>query len=808
MPFALFRVPFATRSLLACCVVAALTSVARAIPGGTWSQIVSQTPSGRAAAAGFYDARRDRYVFTGGYSPYTAFSNDVLAFDPVSGVWSDTPRPPAFGDWPFGGDMQVACADSLHDAAVVLNFDLAYGNVWYRRLLLGDSLHWEQIPRSAHPDSLAIPRSIWTSAYDTRRARALTVGTWNGQPAVLGISAADRSIVSAAPGPPLVATVGLAYDPVRDRYLAFGTDTPIYLATRATLHAWAWSPQNPAAPWIALATASAEPTLGYIGFTSTTGLAYDADGDRMVMLLTESEQLVPWTLSLEPGHERWSSLPTTGAAPFAYYARQLFTDTRRHRFVAFGSSLPTTPSELWYLTLGDRAVWTRQQNPSASFHSGAAVALDTSRDRMLLFGGCTCESYKWPVRYRTTLQDTWGLDLVARPQWKQHVTAAATAQAYGAAAVYDAARDRFLAFGGTDLHDEPAFDATVHVLGGALDGAWDSLAVEGERPAPRSRHTLILDTAHDRIVLFGGTGADYSVLSDLWELPLASTPLRWRRLTPAGADAPAGRYSHTAIYDPVRHRMIAYGGYVRGEGFGPRGDVWSLSLTDSVAWQRIGTAADSLGGDGIAAPKGRAEHAAVYDPVGRRMLVWSGRLDRRWTNAFSGELWSLDCADDTWHRLSPAGAAPAPRGQHAMVYDAGHDRLVMFGGGQDRPLGFEGDHRNDTGIGFDDLWTLDFARAGATAPASDRACTLYVPQPLVRRGAAATLRIAMAARGALQVRMFDVRGRQRSGRAAGILERGGQSIDAPETAMLEPGIYLVRIETAGGSATARIVVVP
>ena len=90
---------------------------------------------------------------------------------------------------------------------------------------------------------------------------------------------------------------------------------------------------------------------------------------------------------------------------------------------------------------------------------------------------------------------------------------------------------------------------------GAADGAWDVLVV----PA-RSGHSAIYDPVRDRMVVFGGySGTGYTYfLNDVWVLSLAGMPA-WTQLTPTGTP-PSARYGHSAIYDPVRDRMVVFGG--------------------------------------------------------------------------------------------------------------------------------------------------------------------------------------------------------------------------------------------------------
>ena len=47
---------------------------------------------------------------------------------------------------------------------------------------------------------------------------------------------------------------------------------------------------------------------------------------------------------------------------------------------------------------------------------------------------------------------------------------------------------------------------------------------------------------------------------------------------------PKGREGHTAIYDPVRDRMVVFGGY---DGASRYNDVWALTLSGSPAWSQL-----------------------------------------------------------------------------------------------------------------------------------------------------------------------------------------------------------------------------
>ena len=125
---------------------------------------------------------------------------------------------------------------------------------------------------------------------------------------------------------------------------------------------------------------------------------------------------------------------------------------------------------------------------------------------------------------------------------------------------------------------------------GVADGAWVDLT--GTAVSDRYFHSAIYDPVRDRMVVFGGYN-DYSgFLSEVWALSLAGTPA-WTQLTPTGTP-PSGRYGHSAIYDPVRDCMVVFGGYgPAGEGEGPLNDAWALSLAGTPAWTQLTPAGTS-----------------------------------------------------------------------------------------------------------------------------------------------------------------------------------------------------------------------
>ncbi len=159
----------------------------------------------------------------------------------------------------------------------------------------------------------------------------------------------------------------------------------------------------------------------------------------------------------------------------------------------------------------------------------------------------------------------------------------------------------------------------------------------------------------------------------------------WVDITPAG-DSPGPRRNAAAIYNPVDHEIVLFGG--RGSS-GDHGDLWRFDLSDG-SWDRIDA------GEG---PVPRSTHNAVYDEVSHRMVVWSGRkLDVDGSEFFS-DVWGLDIANSQWSLLHASGDSPNRRYGTAAVYDPLSHSLVNFAG-------------FTTAGRFDDTWAFDLGGSG------------------------------------------------------------------------------------------------
>jgi hypothetical protein len=180
-------------------------------------------------------------------------------------------------------------------------------------------------------------------------------------------------------------------------------------------------------------------------------------------------------------------------------------------------------------------------------------------------------------------------------------------------------------------------------------------------------------------------------------LPAAGSAQHWRALTPAGDQNPSARAHAAAIFDPVGHRMVIFGG--RGDG-GTLNDIWALDLNTTV-WTEL----TPLEGP---APAPRSTPAGVYDDAGHQMVIWSGQ-----NASFYNDVWAFDLSDHTWTELTPTTAKPNIRYGVAAVFDPSARSLVTFAGFTDQGR-------------FDDTWILDLQNAewNEVTPASgpERRC--------------------------------------------------------------------------------------
>jgi hypothetical protein len=223
---------------------------------------------------------------------------------------------------------------------------------------------------------------------------------------------------------------------------------------------------------------------------------------------------------------------------------------------------------------------------------GHVVVIDPAGDRLLLYGG---------ERGAARLGDVWTRPLAGPEGWTQLAPGGEPApERADAAAVYDPVRGRVLILQGFGL----TYESDVWEL---RDEAWHRLVPAGPTPPGRAGHGAIHDPAGDRVVVFGGRGVS-GYLNDVWQLTLSEPPT-WTELHPVGTPPPARMYG-SVIHDDARRRLVLFGGQTGTL----HNDVWALTLdADPPVWTQLPSSTE-----------GRSRHTAVFDPLGHRMVVYGG----------------------------------------------------------------------------------------------------------------------------------------------------------------------------------------
>jgi len=141
---------------------------------------------------------------------------------------------------------------------------------------------------------------------------------------------------------------------------------------------------------------------------------------------------------------------------------------------------------------------------------------------------------------------------------------------------------------------------------------------------------------------------------------------------------PYARVGHTAVLDEDGDRMVVFGGGAN--------DTWALPLSgpDAGVWAPILASGEyppvhAYGGTLFA-------DSAIYDPVGRRMIVLLNPTPATATANAEVDIWELSLSGPpVWKRLTTAGPSPGAEVQSGhLVLDRDGQRIFVAGGSLDQ----------------------------------------------------------------------------------------------------------------------------
>ncbi len=574
-----------------------------------WAPMPTQgpTPPRRRGHTLVYDPLGDRLLLYGGYRRDVIF--DDLWELPLSGVpqWIEL-HPGGSGPGPLA--EHAAVVDRAHGRMLIVggsDGSTRSNQVW--QLSLVGPLEWTLVPTVGTFSA----RHSHTATIDPAHDRLVLFGGHTGAPRrdafTLTLSGAPTWTTVAIPSPPLPPRKdhAAAYDPVHDRIVVWGGKGSQPLAD-------AWSLRIDGSPaWAAVAVSGESPASRY-----DAACVLDTRRSRLVvhggvqgMVQGPAYSIVRsdlWALDLHDPSS-WKRL-LQRRVPAGRISRQTVFDSVGNQAIVVNGGGP----ELWMLPLDTLPLWRATPNAGDHPYPGlhySSVEIHPATGRLYQIGGY----YLDQITYRTT-NNVWTCDRSDSARWQMLQPTGGPPLSRGeAVSILDSVRNRILLFGGWHYRPEVGMSDYLNDLWQLSIGdspAWTQLFPGGETPPQIILAAAVLDTRRNRMLLFGGEyhippyGVGYS--SDTWALSLGDS-MTWQKLVVPGP-APAGRYLHSAIYDPIGDRLIVYGGSQYLDP--PYSDVWALGLSDSLRWH-------PLEFDGTPLPL--RFHSSLYDPRRDRMVT-------------------------------------------------------------------------------------------------------------------------------------------------------------------------------------------
>jgi DNA-binding transcriptional ArsR family regulator len=538
-----------------------------------------------------------------------------MAFDPGSGLFIL-----------FGGCSSGSCGAG-GQWGDTWTYDAA-SNVWAQR----------------SPSSSPPPRTQFAMSYAGAGQIIIhggnSQGSDNSETWIYNVSQDNWTRPATTGSPGVRAEHAMAYDQESDRVVLFGgslngggytSDTYAYDRTNAT-----WSLRSPAGtPPARRAHALAhEPTLrltvlfggGAGGASMNDSWLYDFKGNQWL---------------------QGASLPGSGTT-----ALGMAMDTTRGRAMVTGGCVAvgcsTLFSETWaYHRIPGR--WTQiAAEPPARFY--AAAAGDASSGPVAIFGGCAAGG----CATGSILDDTWVLD--AKQGWMRVATSPAPGARRSASMAHDPVTVNTVLFGGcfTTACDASGVWGDTWVYEPA-NLTWRKL-LPSAVPDGRT-HAGMSYAGGGRIVFYGGwTGSGPS--SKTWIFDPVS--VQWVDAAPPAGPGP--RTSHKLAYDPLRDRVLTFGGDKNGNGYDNETWIYDRGANN---WTQVFPSN---------VPGARRDYGLAWDPVSERIIMHGGSS----SGAHWGDTWEFDMEALEWQQV-PTATMPGARSGHAM---AGNESgmVAQFGG--------------------------------------------------------------------------------------------------------------------------------
>lgn len=415
-------------------------------------------------------------------------------------------------------------------------------------------------------------RSSFSMTWDATRGRAVVFGGQGFQDTWLWNGAWEQRLAVSSPS--RRARHGTTWDPVRKRVLLFGG------ADFTTLFddTWEWDGTT----WLRRTPMTSPPAA-----TAQKALAWDHARRRAVLFLG-AQGTWEWDGS------NWSRRATSGGPPGDQPT--IAWDGIAQRVVLFGgiTSSSQRSNSFWEW---NGSAWLERPAPSLapSPRFSAALSWDSTRRRLVLVGGVD----------EQPLNDTWEWDGVV---WAKRTPMRSPRVGAGAELTYDEARQRTVLKTSDD------------------DGVWEWDGNEWtifakSRPPLRREPGIATDSVRRRVIFFGGRNVTSFGSAETWSWDGVS----WTQLQPV--TSPTRRSTHAMSYDPMRERVVLFGGIADETAPSPLDETWEF---DGATWLRR-TPSTS--------PPTMSSAVMAWDAVRQRTVLFGGQTRETWS--WDGTTWLL-----------------------------------------------------------------------------------------------------------------------------------------------------------------------
>lgn len=308
-------------------------------------------------------------------------------------------------------------------------------------------------------------------------------------------------------------------------------------------------------------------------------------------------------------------------------------------------------NDTWIFEPG--AGWTEvKSDPKPKKRARYTMVADEGGHRAFLFGG----------RYRDTgasgnyelYNDLWSFDFDARA-WTKLDDGTGPSPRYYPEGVFDPASGLLYVFGGAENENPLVVDVAMDLW--SWDGsAWTELQTTGDAPSTRTYLGVTHDPVRNRMIVFGGQSGDFVSCSynDIYALDLDT--LKWTQLHDGGGKAPETRFHASLTYDPVGDRYLMFGGHA---DVGAMNDLWSFD-PETKKWDKEreadiletapGTCSNTVSPGCLGNPAEVPKEFAAEDTTAPERR-YRGMFVRMHDNLWIGAGINIECSahlDDTW----------------------------------------------------------------------------------------------------------------------------------------------------------------